>query len=628
MTLYEQNLRVLAEIYPQMDVLINNARKDSDSEIEVLIERAYDGNEIFKVKKGEKVFYLNGKRDTQEAAKIWVETLGELPTNTPVFIMGVGNYYYLLELAERMKNKLTIIVYEPSLHIFVKFLETVPINKMMEKHLIVFWVDGLEGMDTEALSKMMEKVIFYEKLPYAKELLLPNYDVLFPKEMIAFLKLIQEQADEEIVQYNTKARFASVIGKNIISNLKYLCNAYKTTQLIEVIPRDIPGIVVAAGPSLNKNIRVLKKAKGRAFIIAVDTAIKPLLNEGIIPDMFAIVDGKKPLDLVEREEVKGIPLVTTLNAASDILDFHTGMKFFFNEGFTFADTILLKADKRWGGVNTGGSVATNAFSLLHKIGLERIILVGQDLAFTDKKSHADGTFSDVIEQVSDVSGFIMVEGNEGEKVPTTGSLKTYLDWYNQHIKGIRELNKNFRVINATEGGAKIENTEIMTLEEAVARECKRQIDIQKCFEKIPPMLSKEDKQWAKEYLISIPGKLKKLAADASKTEIVYKKLERMCNGKNFHVEEYLSILKKIKNLTHKMEKNDAYQLIDVTMVEAQYIMRDEQYMYESNMEEEVKEIARKGILYTAFVKKMSLLFEEYTKDIFGNFFGDDGTNKK
>ena len=234
----------------------------------------------------------------------------------------------------------------------------------------------------------------------------------------------------------------------------------------------------------------------------------------------------------------------------------------------------------------------------------------------------------MIEQVSDVSGFIMVEGNEGEKVPTTGSLKTYLDWYNQHIKGIRELNKNFRVINATEGGAKIENTEIMTLEEAVARECKRQIDIQKCFEKLPPMLNEEDKQWAKEYLISIPEKLKKLAADASKTEKAYKKLERMCNGKNFDRKEYLSILKRIKNLTYKMEINDAYQLIDVTMVEAQYIMRDEQYMYESNMEEEVKEIARKGILYTAFVKKMSLLFEEYTKDIFGNFFGDDGTNKK
>ena len=46
---------------------------------------------------------------------------------------------------------------------------------------------------------------------------------------------------------------------------------------------------------------------------------------------------------------------------------------------------------RWGDVATGGSVATNVFSLLYKIGLKTIILVGQDLALTGNKSHADGT---------------------------------------------------------------------------------------------------------------------------------------------------------------------------------------------------------------------------------------------
>lgn len=49
---------------------------------------------------------------------------------------------------------------------------------------------------------------------------------------------------------------------------------------------------------------------------------------------------------------------------------------------------------RWGDVATGGSVATNAFSLLYKIGLKTIILVGQDLALTGNKSHADGTFQE------------------------------------------------------------------------------------------------------------------------------------------------------------------------------------------------------------------------------------------
>ena len=75
------------------------------------------------------------------------------------------------------------------------------------------------------------------------------------------------------------------------------------------------GIVVAAGPSLNKNIKELKKAKGKALIIIVDTAIKPLLNAGIVPDMFFIVDALKPVELVEIEGADTIPLVTTLNAA-------------------------------------------------------------------------------------------------------------------------------------------------------------------------------------------------------------------------------------------------------------------------------------------------------------------------
>lgn len=54
----------------------------------------------------------------------------------------------------------------------------------------------------------------------------------------------------------------------------------------------------------------------------------------------------------------------------------------------------MKSGLRWGDVATGGSVATNVFSLLYKIGLKTIILVGQDLALTGNKSHADGTFEE------------------------------------------------------------------------------------------------------------------------------------------------------------------------------------------------------------------------------------------
>ena len=74
---------------------------------------------------------------------------------------------------------------------------------------------------------------------------------------------------------------------------------------MKVIPKDISAIVIAAGPSLNKNIKELKRAKGKAFLIAVDTAVKRLLKEGIVPDMYATLDGMKTaelLNLTEQEE--------------------------------------------------------------------------------------------------------------------------------------------------------------------------------------------------------------------------------------------------------------------------------------------------------------------------------------
>lgn len=59
----------------------------------------------------------------------------------------------------------------------------------------------------------------------------------------------------------------------------------------------------------------------------MDTAIKPLLRAGIIPDMYFIVDALKPTGLVQIEGAEKIPIVTTLNAAPEILKFHIGKKF-------------------------------------------------------------------------------------------------------------------------------------------------------------------------------------------------------------------------------------------------------------------------------------------------------------
>ena len=95
------------------------------------------------------------------------------------------------------------------------------------------------------------------------------------------------------------------------------------------------------------------------------------------------------------------------------------------------------------------------------MGFETVILVGQDLAYTDDKSHADGTFRETMPK-ENTESMIRVKGNYQDTVPTLTNLKIYLEWFADYIKGAKERG-NFRVINATEGGAYIEGTELMTL---------------------------------------------------------------------------------------------------------------------------------------------------------------------
>ena len=584
MTIYEKNLETLAAHYPEMD---------------------------------ERCCYLNGKRDTEELARKWVETLGELQRDTPVLMMGVGNFTYLKELAEQTENPLTIVVYEPSLQIFRKFLEMTDIQKWMEKHLIIFWVDGLEGMDAKSMGDIINQVLKYELLDSAKYFILPNYEVLFPEETVLFVKSRRDTALKELSIYQTNKLFSEVMVKNLFSNARYLCDGYKTTQLVEVIPRDIPGIVVAAGPSLNKNIHELKKAKGKAFIFAVDTAIKPLLQAGIIPDMFAVIDALKPIELVQMEEARDIPLLTTLNAAPEVLNYHRGMKFFFNEGYLFAEDIFEKSGHRTGDVSSGGSVATNIFSLFYKIGIETVILVGQDLAYTGNKSYADGTFQEKIEEV-DTSYFMMVEGNFEKKVPTRTDLKLFIDWYNMYIERIREYDKEFRVINATEGGAKIQNTELMTLEEAIKQVCNKEVDIRACLEKLPPMLNEEAREWTVEYLKRIPEEFQKLKKAAGKLKKLYQKLDKICDKKNIDRKEYLSVLKKIEKQRQIIDGMKVYQMISITMSNAHYMLLAEQHLQESSLQKEGKEIAQMGITYIEDAIKCAAVFEKYAEDIFGD----------
>ncbi|MEY8519214.1 6-hydroxymethylpterin diphosphokinase MptE-like protein [Lachnospiraceae bacterium 29-84] len=593
--IYERNISAMEKRFPGMRKIIEEGRKTVKQGIEVDLGLAQDESPIVRLKRNGHSLYVSGKRQPRERAKRIIERWGTLNRASTIFVLGTGDVAFLKELLDTTEKEINIMVYEPCAEIFFRLMEEADITQYFEDRPLGLIIEGINEMD---MGEVIASFIQLANVEYVKHYENVTYQEIFQEETLKYLKAVNERIDRVIVNKKTAVRYASVEADNILHNIWYLCGGSITTQLCDVLPIDIPAIVVSAGPSLNRNIQELKMAKNKAFIVAVDTAVRPMVKAGIIPDMYVVVDGLKPIGLFAFEEAKKIPLMTSISAAKDVLKHHQGKKIFWYEGQPYIWNMMVMNGTPFSTVACGGSVACAAFSVVYKLGFSRIILVGQDLALTGNKTHADGTFQEKMEEI-DTSRYLMVEGNCEEKVPTRGDFKLYLDWFNYYIAGCEGIH----VMNATEGGAKIQNTEIITLKEAVARECKKEVDMDACFEKLQPIFDEEQRKHAVEYLNSFPEMLRKIKKDVEKLQAQYRKLNRICRSGKVDGKAYRKLLEQIKKLTGEVEGHELYDLISSTLSVAEYVITSEQFYVEDTLEEEGREIARVGIKYTQLVGK-------------------------
>lgn len=589
-SLFEKNIKALEERFSGLAYKIKNGIYELNEDISIQVEKAKDSNSIFKVKKNDRVLYLSGKYGAKKEAETIITEMEKLNKKTTIFLLGIGDGIILKEILRNTDKEINVAVFEPSIDIFIYAMQNIDLQEIYKNRAIGLVVNGLNEEEKDSIIKSF---LAFSNLEYMKKIIHPNYNELFPEDIIKDMKMIQKRVDYIMVSELTASAFSNVISENVFRNLTYICDnrSYIANDICKVIPLDIPAIIVAAGPSLNKNIKELKRAKNKAFIIAVDTALKPLIKEGIIPDLFAVVDPIKPIELFQAEGVEDIPMLGSIGASYKIFQFHRGKKFYCREGVPYIDKLFddLKIDIK--GIGSGGSVATTAFSFAYLSGFSTIILVGQDLAFTGNKQYADGTFKEKMEEIDTNSGrFIMVKGNCEPFVPTEMDLKVFLDWYNDYIA----KSYGVHVINATEGGARIENTEVLSLKEAIDRECKRDINIEECYKKIQPIFSEEQRVKAIEYFQSTPNMLKEMRTKAVNAKKLYKKLLIMIDNTKTDQKVYKKLSKKIAKIMNEIENMTIASLILDCLGVANYLIRSEIYEEEKEFKEEIKEIVKKG----------------------------------
>ncbi len=589
--IYERNMKALKERYEGLAYIIENKKykDDREDQIEESFEYAKDGTKVISIEKNKRKLYLNGRYAPKKFIQQEIEKLGDINYMAPIFIVGLGNALFIKELLKKTEKTVNIAVYEPSLSLFLKVLEEIDITELFENRPIGFIIDGLNEEEAESI---INSYIVFNNISFLKEYIQPNYEELYSKKIVDFLSKVERKVRFVMTLENTIILFSSITVKNILNNIKYLCDNYQARQLMDVLSNDIPAILVSAGPSLNKNIMELKKAKNKAFIVAADTAVKPLLKAGIEPDLMVMVDGEKPKMLFEIEGAQNIPLLMSISSSCEVADYHKGKKFFFSEGQPYVNGIFDAIGKIFYGLDIGGSVATTALSLLVHLEYSTIILVGQDLALTGNKTHADGTFKDVMETI-DTSKAKKVDGYYGDKVPTRGDLKIYLDWFNGYIKRAKDRYQ-VNVIDATEGGAKIDNTERLPLKECIEKYCIKEVNIKEEIEKIPPVFEEIDRPKVIEYLHNTKKNLLDIKKSAEKGKKLYNSLKKLGEKGSKEKESYTKILKKISKLQHEIETNVTWKLIYDCIAPMNYVIRREMFCHEDVFENEVCKIATNG----------------------------------
>ncbi|BCJ87875.1 motility associated factor glycosyltransferase family protein [Effusibacillus dendaii] len=412
--------------------------------------------------------FLHSQYDPVQEARRWWQQQKEnkdWKRTKHVFLYGLGLGFPLTAILEDLPEEISVTVVEPSYEIFAHFISLFDISDLLQNpRLNLFVADDLVHIDEEIGDIIKQYVLDVEVVewsPYAR---------LFPEAVQHWRKRFIELSTSVRIEQNTLLYFAEQWPKNILQNAGAISKSPSVREFIGKFEK-VPTIIVSAGPSLNKNIHLLKDAKGKALIICVDTALRAMIKHDIMPDFVVAIDGSE-LNYRHFEGLPNldIPLIFMPTTHPRIIS-EFGSRAIVSLGGNQLLVFFQKFFPEKAGLSTGGSVATTAFEFAYLVGGDPIIFIGQDLAYPDGKSHADGTIFEEIRKKETDRNMVYVEGIDGKPVLTDLTLRMYLQWFENRIASIKVERE---IIDATEGGALIHGTKLLTLSDVLAAYCKEE----------------------------------------------------------------------------------------------------------------------------------------------------------
>ncbi|ECP4284731.1 motility associated factor glycosyltransferase family protein [Campylobacter jejuni] len=477
--------------------------------------------------------------------------LEKTPRYPFICIYGTGNALLIKNLAKHYKH---LFVFESEIELFILALSTIDLSEELKVYKIVLFDCVAKDLEIQ-IAMIFDQQSILEYLSLYEMFISSHYYLKYYEASILFVnELCIKSASVAIRNADITCFLPLLTHGQFLQNIPSMLESIPFQRILSQRKNKFDNaIVVSAGPSLAKQLSLLKAYQDKAVIFCADGALSMLEKEGIIPDYVTNLDFTDlAMKFFQNKENK-----TSLNVLSCAT--HLSLVHFLdNKSVVLRDDPLYQRFNLndFGYIDTGTHVSHFSYTLALALGFKNIIMIGQDLAFDEEgNSHSKGF--DFGEKFSGE------ENIDKLKVPAyggKGEVLTHITWNDYRIKleylfACNEQKAKF--YNATEGGARINFTEELSFKEC----CEKLLTKEKPKFELPKSLTKNrsDKLLAKfkEKIQKDQENAKRFLDDA----LALKQILENILSKDFILPlEFLEkVYQNIENFNHSLDEDEFIQ---------------------------------------------------------------------
>ncbi|EJK6762132.1 motility associated factor glycosyltransferase family protein, partial [Campylobacter jejuni] len=480
-----------------------------------------------------------------------------------LYFYGFGNGILFKALLQN-KNHQHIVVFEKDIEIIWIMFHILDFShELQSARLMILENDKLQTQDyTELCSS---KPFFQFSRIYFLELMSHYYE-RFHEDVLELNKKLAENFKNSIVSHGNDPLDALQGIEQFVYNLPQMITHPSYKELLSKRKNlSDTAIIVSTGPSLTKQLPLLKKYANKATIFCADSSYPILAKHGIKPDYVC---------MLERTEItaeffnhdfgefdKDIVFICAGVVHPKAIEYLKGKTFIITQKvLAFPYYINLK-DFSYTAV--GLSVAHTLSYLATYLSHKNIIFIGQDLAYAENgNSHPDDYQNSANYESQMYEHILTIAYGGNGKVETHSIWLLFKNWFeNEMIPNTRKM--GITTYNCTEGGARIEGT----IEKPFLWACENLLDkdLNKPFEKLEPLsLNKQNEFLLKAYykvyqsIKHCRDFSKILSNDFNNIQNIYLNLNKKENDLNLAIRKIDEFKNKLENIK---QMQDLYEIL-------------------------------------------------------------------